>query len=535
MADIEPQPSGKGTCRFATGRLRPLLGAFSQEIDGVKAAQDSEFIHRMRVASRRLRAALPLFAGCFPDKKYRCWMQEIKKITRALGRARDADVQIEFLHGYTGTLNDQQEKKNRTRPSKDLVKAEIQALLLQLKSRRATYQTKVLSNLSELKESRILEDMHDELRADQFVVRGIKKQYAAGIPAVAADRIGTRLNRFLAYEPWVADPDAVAEHHAMRIAAKKLRYTLEVYSPLYKLQLKKPLARVKKVQALLGDLHDCDVWIDTLSHTLLKQRSLPRTRRNPASAGTHNISGIKALLLDREKKRRALHRRIVQYWGALNRSRIWDELRITLVSGRKKAYCLRSQADEDDARTAVALVAADYPQGEEHARHVTGLALMLFDQVQPLHNLQKRERFLLECTGLLHDIGWMFGQKGHQLRSARMIAGDERLPFDLRERAIISLAALSHRKDARLESNGLFSVLPKADCDVIQVLAAILRVADGLDYLHLSTVLEVRCSIHPDEIICETATSGDATVEVARALLKADLFEQVFCRPLVIR
>ena len=535
MTDIKTQSRGGGTCRFAAERLLPLIRAFSREIGGVKAGADSEYIHRMRVASRRLRAALPLFDTCFPEKKFRRWMQEIKKITNALGEARDADVQIGFLLGYADTLNKQKERETRVLIPVDPVDAEIRALLVHLKQQRAIFQTKVLSDLSELNDSRILEEIRDELRAEYLTARGIRKQYAAGIPAVAAERIGTRLNMLLAYEPWVTDPHAVAEHHAMRIAAKKLRYTLEVYSPLYKLQLKKPLARVRKFQEILGDLHDCDVWIDTLTHTLLKQRSRPRSRHDPASPDAHNIAGIKLFLLERERKRRSLHRRLVQYWGALNRSRLWDELRGTLVSGRKKAYCLGSPVNEDTERAAVALVAADYPQGAEHALQVTRLALMLFDQTEPLHHLKNRERFLLEYTGILHDIGWIYGQKGHHSRSARMIAGDERLPFDLRERAVISLVALSHRKNARLQGNGLFSVIPETDRRITWVLASILRVADGLDYLHLSTVLEVDCHIHPGEIICEIATSGDASVEKARALSKADMFEQVFGRPLVIR
>ena len=54
----------------------------------------------MRVASRRLRAALPLFSSCFPEKDFRHWMHEIKSVTRALGEARDTDVQIAFLKKY---------------------------------------------------------------------------------------------------------------------------------------------------------------------------------------------------------------------------------------------------------------------------------------------------------------------------------------------------------------------------------------------------------------------------------------------------
>ena len=89
-----PEP---GLCWFGLQRLPPLLDAFVKEIDGVRAAEDIEYIHRMRVATRRLRAALPLFRTCFSGKQYSRWMQEIANITRALGDARDADVQIAFL------------------------------------------------------------------------------------------------------------------------------------------------------------------------------------------------------------------------------------------------------------------------------------------------------------------------------------------------------------------------------------------------------------------------------------------------------
>src|SRR5512136_884803 len=85
----EDPPRLTGLCWYGMQKLPGLLDALSGEIAGVKEAQDIEYIHRMRVASRRLRAALPLFRTCFPDKPYMKWMQEITEITRALGDARD--------------------------------------------------------------------------------------------------------------------------------------------------------------------------------------------------------------------------------------------------------------------------------------------------------------------------------------------------------------------------------------------------------------------------------------------------------------
>ncbi|MDP3565474.1 MAG: CHAD domain-containing protein, partial [Methanoregula sp.] len=95
----KPEPV-RAACYFGNARLLPLLEAFAKETEGVRAAEDIEYIHRMRVASRRLRAALPLFATCFPVKNYNRWSEEIRNITRALGEARDTDVQIAYLTKY---------------------------------------------------------------------------------------------------------------------------------------------------------------------------------------------------------------------------------------------------------------------------------------------------------------------------------------------------------------------------------------------------------------------------------------------------
>jgi hypothetical protein len=61
-----------------------------------------------------------------------------------------------------------------------------------------------------------------------------------------------------------------------------------------------------------------------------------------------------------------------------------------------------------------------------------------------------------------------------------------------------------------------------------------LRVADGLDYTHMNRISGLACSITDDEVVCSTESSGDSHVEKARALQKADLFEQVFRRRLSI-
>ncbi len=73
---------------------------------------DIEYVHRTRVTSRRLRAALPLFKYCFRRKEFKEWLCEIKKVTRLLGEARDLDVQIVLVEQYMEQLKSTVEKTN---------------------------------------------------------------------------------------------------------------------------------------------------------------------------------------------------------------------------------------------------------------------------------------------------------------------------------------------------------------------------------------------------------------------------------------
>ena len=531
----EKEEPVRAACYFGNLRLLPLLEAFARELEGVRAGEDIEYIHRMRVASRRLRAALPLFVSCFSPKNYARWSEEIKEITRALGDARDTDVQIAYLVKYQKRSEKAWKSKKPDREGDAPTSPAVRYLLSDLRKQRVLLQKEVLSALDSLEKSHAIEDMRDTFNQPLPPLRGVlKRSFAYGISPVAAQRIEERLCTLLSFEPWVSHPDAVAEHHATRIAAKKLRYTLEVYAPVYRLGLKKPVARVKAVQEILGDLHDCDVWIDMITRLLLRERGILRTDNEEKRPDTSTLSSLKIFLGEREKERKQLYRRFVRYWGSLKRAHIWEALRTTLVSGRKKGFTPQAQVPEEEIRTAVDLISGEFPGGRNHSLHVTKLALMLFDSLQPFHKMEKRDRFLLECAGMLHDIGWKGGRKNHNRRSAAMIVSDERLGLDLAERGTIALAALAHRGSALLESQGFFTLLsPEYQKKTLQ-LTGILRIADGLDYLHLGTVQEVHCVIG-EEIVCDLIAPSDITVEKERARTKSDLFIRAFGRNVVIR
>ncbi len=70
--------------------------------DGVLDTGEIERLHDMRVATRRLRAALEVFDACFPRGRHRKALKRVKRLADALGERRDRDVAIEFLEGLEG-------------------------------------------------------------------------------------------------------------------------------------------------------------------------------------------------------------------------------------------------------------------------------------------------------------------------------------------------------------------------------------------------------------------------------------------------
>ena len=535
----------RGTCRFGARRLIPLIKAFTHEIQGVKTGRDIEHVHRMRVASRRIRAALPLFTRCFPEKKLRVWTKEIQKITRALGDARDLDVQLAFLEDYLngpgGAATPAITDTNQA-PGQPVPPPAITALVSRMRHRREILQKNVLLALDELEQGRVIEEMQDALRemVPAHPARGRLPPMHA-IPPEAAERINMGILDLFEYEPWIKNPDAIAEHHAMRIAAKRLRYTMEIYAPLYRLKLKRPLARVRKIQTILGNMHDCDAWIDQLTRALVRERTrgYPAKDLHGTDAGT--IHSLKQLLADREQKRAQLHRGFVRYWRSLLRSRFWDDLRASLINDIRVGFSLKQPLHTGNdlaavtaEQAAVKRLAAIYPSGASHARQVTALALELFDQLLPLHRLGDRDRRLLEYASMLHDIGWKYGRKRHRARGAGMIYSDETLPLDIRERGIVGLVARFHSGPCRLERSGYYPSFSLEDRSRIRALTALIRVADGLDDRHLGIVRSVHCTIGNGVVTCNVDANSEASVEKGRALANADLFNEFFDHMFVI-
>jgi CHAD domain-containing protein len=526
----------KTECTFAAGQILPLLDAFFGEIDGVKEGSDEEHLHRMRVATRRIRAALHNFRYCFSEKRYRKFNADTRNVTRALGQARDADVQIAFLRKARKKLL-RAWKDNPDKGKEPAVQARMDALqylITKLRRERDLCQKNVLQALEKFGK----QNQPDAIRNGVLIFSPASRQGQRGshnfstLTFLSAEKIGQGIIQLLAYEPWLQHPEAVIEHHAMRIAAKHLRYTLEIFAPVYRLGLKKYIARVTRLQQLLGELHDTDVWIDMVSLILIKERSLPRDFTDPHRPGPVVINGLKYFLKDREKERAKLFGQTVRYWSLLRRTGVWEDLKKEIFTSQKAKYTTHREVSEEMRKDLFYRYSQIYPEGAAHSLHVVHLSLQLFDELQTVHQLGREERRLLEYGAVLHDIGWKWGKEGHAKRSGLMIQSTEQLPLTMEERGIIGLLAVTHRGKGRFEQSGYFGLLLQEQQEIIRLLAGILRVADALDGLHRSRVRSLRCEVADDKVICTLSASSECSEEVSIAKKKAEVLEQAIGKPL---
>jgi CHAD domain-containing protein len=90
------EPFGRAAARVVEVRAAEVF----EHSGGVLDTGEIERVHDMRVATRRLRAALEVFEPCFPAKRHRKALKRVKALADALGERRDADVEIEFLRSF---------------------------------------------------------------------------------------------------------------------------------------------------------------------------------------------------------------------------------------------------------------------------------------------------------------------------------------------------------------------------------------------------------------------------------------------------
>jgi exopolyphosphatase / guanosine-5'-triphosphate,3'-diphosphate pyrophosphatase len=168
----------------------------------------------------------------------------------------------------------------------------------------------------------------------------------------------------------------------------------------------------------------------------------------------------------------------------------------------------------------------------DHAQQVARLALAIFDQTQSVHGLGDAERGWLEYGALLHDIGVHISYERHHRHSYYLIKNGDLRGFDPHEIEVIALIARYHRQATPKKAHEGYGDLNGAARRTVRTLAAIVRLAEGLDRSHAQALTGIEVYRRKDDYLARLRASGDAELELWAAHRHVAPLEEILGRPI---
>ena len=212
-------------------------------LDAMPAAQagDMRSVHQARVATRRLREALPMLRASLNDQVLARAARQVRKMTRALGPVRELDVALTHLEDLAAN---------------QVVSARALSRLRQTIAReRFARRRELLAAITPGRMERLRQ------RLGRAGASGAPGQTVAAVDEARA-QVGRRARRLAAAVERAGGLYLPDRLHAVRIAAKKLRYALEIQRELKRSRSTARMTQFKRLQDLLGRMHDFEILID---------------------------------------------------------------------------------------------------------------------------------------------------------------------------------------------------------------------------------------------------------------------------------
>jgi CHAD domain-containing protein len=254
-----------------------------------QADKDPEYVHQLRVGTRRAAAALEIFAPCLPDKAYRAARRQLRRIRRAAGAARDGDV---FLLG----LGSPEAQRERWQPAWDFLIGHTIA-----ERAAAQEQLRAASPNHPFDFERLLAE----------TIAAIHKPHMDSPIRTLLDLALPLLNGLLKqlHEAAAGDLNDYEHLHRVRIIGKRLRYAMEIFANCFAPAFKDTLyVAVEEMQEILGRANDSHVAVGRLQ-TLRDRLRLVR----PADYRRHR-QGIDGLIRRHRERVPQERDRFLEWW-----------------------------------------------------------------------------------------------------------------------------------------------------------------------------------------------------------------------------
>ena len=477
MAAVIPLPAKAAETKGLLYWMERVL----EERERVMSSPDEDSIHDLRIALRRCRSLASVFEEIDPHSAWPDLRKASKKLFRSLGVIRDAQVQEAWTLKLTGADDPLQSQilyavmAGRVRQERDAKKS------------AAKFDAKDWVRLS-----RELRPLLRFLPPDGDAVFCLALERHA--EAVELHRRALRTEKM---KPW----------HELRIGVKHFRYTVENLLPKLHAVWGSDL---KRLQDLLGDVHDLDVLAETVQTAATESTARAKWQETISRERNERIETYRQL--------------------TLGTTSLWTQWRAGLPTNGRVAQVTEARlkttaraADPNFAKTAgTARLGRNLYKELQRAKAITGTDI----------------DSLMRAAAILQGIEPEGSHKSANKDARRFL---EHLPpppgWTAENWLLLSMAVRYHRGAAPSPEKGLFANLEPAQLNKLLILAGILRVARGLRKAGVLPAAKVRVEVKPDSVtvFLEAFLEGQAapkSLNVGRQLLESALGKSIAFRSL---
>ena len=264
-----------------------------------------------------------------------------------------------------------------------------------------------------------------------------------------------------------------------------------------------------------------------LSHLLDRLRKMPvKVRRGVPGLNPDRADIIVAGLTIIDRIMRQFQVNLLQ----VHNRGVRDGLILTMIEKGQGAQ----EQDPHDRQAAIERFAAACGGEPVHGRQVARLAGRIYAQLASIYNLDPAEQTLLESAARLQDVGYLINYDQHHKHSYHLILHSGLAGFAPRELQLIANVARYHRGSKPKKKHANFQQLPPDDQQKVRQMAAILRLAGGLDRSHSGMVRDVHVRKNSECLEMFVAAAENPEVDLWGARRRSKMFQKVFGTRLAI-
>jgi CHAD domain-containing protein len=478
--------------------LRESMERVLKELEAVRKDPAPDPVHDLRVAIRRCRSVAAVFQEVDPDPAWNELRRVPRKLFRRLGALRDAQVMDDWV--------------KQLAPEGDSLRPKLHTHLTE---NDADLRDHALRSVEKF-------DIKSWTRLEQKLRGRVRLVPPSSLAAqcLAVERIDEARDLHARAQR----TDNPTTWHELRIGIKRFRYTVENLLPNHYVLWSKNL---KRLQDLLGDVHDLDVLAELLKDVVAKNASDDESAQRKLTDAHHVWQEI----IHRERNQRVeTYRQLT-----LGKTSLWNDWRHGLPQGKRLALAsmarLRATARATDSRP-------------HRTAQISRFSITIFDALRRAHAApafgEQNMRRVMRAAARLHRVGGVRHAKPARKSSrkaARRFLRELPMPpsWTYEEWDLLGWAVRFHRGPEPTPDRGTFSTLSDEQQKNIQAIAGVLRLARALRKSGLETCEGLRAEKTRDAVVLYVPGLADSVENAARLAAAKHLLDTYIGKPLLLK